>query len=153
MKLQAILVSTAIAALIGAAHTYLIVWVWAYIVQYTPLPNWLVSNGLTSTAFKAVLFPTDFLINMVLCLPAACILCKLRPAKLWIYLVAALLPGFLWQYRLVLTDMALLQDWLMFVPGMLLAALPLPATALIIRRSIRGTPNNSFKPTPLRGAA
>src|SRR5690606_1812557 len=107
----------------------------------------------TGATFKGVLFSADFLTNVVLCAPAAYLLCKLRPAKLWVYLAAALLPGFLWQYRLVLGDIALLRNWQMFLPGALLAVLPLPATALIIRRLVGGAPNNSFKPTPLRGAA
>ena len=100
MKLQTLPVSVTIAALIGAVHTYLAVWAWAYIGIYTPLPHWLISNGLTGTTFKSVLFAADFLANMALCTPAAYLLCKLRPAKFWVYLIAALLPSFLWQRKL-----------------------------------------------------
>lgn len=153
MKLQTLPVSVALATLIGASNTYLVIWAWAYIGQYTPLPQWLVSHGATGATFKGVLFFADFLTNMVLCAPAAYLLCKLRPAKLRVYLVAALLPAFLWQYHLVLGDIALLRKWQTYLPGALLAVLPLPATALIIRRLIGGAPNSSFKPTPRRGAA
>ena len=153
MKLQTLPVSVSLAALIGAVHTYLAIWAWAYIGLYTPLPHWLASHGVTGASFQGVLFPADFLTNMLLCIPAAYLLCKLRPAQLWLYLVAALLPGFLWQYRLVLGDITLLQSWQMFLPGALLAVLPLPATALIIRRFVADAPNSSFKPNWLRQSA
>lgn len=153
MKLRTLPVSVALAALIGAVHTYLTVWVWAYVGIYTPLPHWLISNGFAGSTFKGILFAADFLTNMALCVPAAYLLCKLRPTKLWVCLVAALLPSFLWQYRLVLGDTALLQNWQMFFPGALLGVLPLSATAFIIQRLVGGAPNSSFKPKPLRGSA
>jgi hypothetical protein len=49
------------AVLIGAIHTYLILWAWAYIALIMPLPRWLVSQGITGTSFQAALFPADFL--------------------------------------------------------------------------------------------
>lgn len=153
MKLQALPISMSLATLIGAVHTYLLIWAWAYIGLYTPLPHWLISHGVTGAAFQGVLFPADFITNMVLCAPAAYLLCKLRPAKLWAYLIAALLPGFLWQYHLALGEITLLREWQIFLPGALLMVLPLPATALIIRRFITDAPNSSFKPKPLRGSA
>ncbi len=41
---------------------------------------------------------------------------------------------FIWQYRLFFTDPFLLNDWAMFVPGVLLALVPLPLAALLLRR-------------------
>ena len=151
MKLHAAPASMALAFLIGVVHTYLLIWAWAYIAAYSPLPHWLASHHVTPSSFQAILFPVDFLTNMALCVPAAYLLCKLRPDKLWLYLAAAALPNFIWQYRLVLGDFTVLKDWQLFLPGILLMLLPLPVTALIIRRLIGGAPNNSFKPTLLRG--
>ncbi len=148
MKLQSLPVSMSLAAIVGAFHTYLIIWAWAYIVVYTPLPEWLISQGVTGPSFKISLFPADLLTNMLLSIPAAYVLCKLRPAKLWVYLLVALLPGFLWQYHLVLGDFALIQNWQIYLPGAALALLPLPATALLIQRFIAGPPNKGFNRTP-----
>jgi hypothetical protein len=146
--------SIALAVLIGVFHTYLLIWAWVYIGLITPLPRWLVSHGITGASYHAALFPADFLTNMLLCIPAAYLLCKLRPYRLWLYLLLAVIPGFLWQYRLFLADIALFNDWQTYLSGALLASLPLPATALLVRRIASwGAPNNSFKPNPLRGSA
>lgn len=153
MKPQALPTSVFLATLIGAIHAYLLTWAWAYIALCTPLPHWLISHGFTGTSFRGVLFSTDFLINMLLCVPAAYLLCKLRPDKLWTYLVAAILPGVLWEYRLAFVDITLFSNWKLFLPGVIHAVLPLPVTAMLIRRFVMGAPNNSFRPTPLRGAA
>jgi hypothetical protein len=144
MKLHTLPVSVSLAALIGAVHTYLLAWAWVYISIHTPWPHWLASHGATGASFQGTLFFTDFLTNMALCVPAAYLLCKLRPGKLWLYLVAAILPGILWQYRLVLGDITLLSSWHLFLSGVLLALLPLPATALLIRRFVTDAPNSSF---------
>jgi len=152
MRLRTLPVSILLAALIGVVHTYLLIWAWVYIGLHSPLPHLLASHGFAGASLKGVLFSADLLTNMALCVPAAYLLCKLHPTKLWTYLLAALLPGFLWQYRLAFTDVTLLQNWLLFLPSALLAVLPLPATALVVRRLVADAPNNSLKPTPLRGA-
>ena len=153
MKSQKLVVSLLLATLIGAVHTYLLVWAWVYIGLNTPLPHWLITHGITGAPFKSILFPTDFLINMMLCFPAAYLLCKLRSAKLWALLIVALLPGLLWQYQLVFVDITLFRNWLAFLPGVLLAALPLPATTLIVRQLVGDGPNNSLEPNALRSTS
>ena len=146
MKLHTFPVSILLAALIGAAHTYLLILAWVYIGLFTPLPGWLISHGLRGASFYGVLYPADLLTNMLLCVPAAYLLCRLRPARLWAYLAVALLPGFLWQYRLVLAQPSLVLEWQTLLPGALMALLPLPLTSLIIRRVVAGPANRPMQP-------
>ena len=94
----------AAAVAIGIAQTLLMLYCWAYIAAYTPLPHWLLSLGIHGTFFYTLVFIADFLTSVVLCLPAAAVLRQLRPKRLPIYLVAAVIPGVLWQYRLVFQD-------------------------------------------------
>ena len=154
MKLSGLTASVAAALLIGIVQTYLLVLCWAYIAMYTPLPQWLIAQGATGATLRAVLFATDFSISVLLSAPAAFLLCVLQPRKLLLYLLLAVLPGFVWQYSNVLGDTTLLKDWRLFLPGALSALLALPVAALIVQRAKpRVAPNNSFKPKPLRGSA
>ena len=142
--------SMALAVLIGVIHNYLLTWVWSYIAAHTPLPHLLVSQGFTGTSISAVLYPIDFILNMLLCIPAAYLLCKLRPPRIWLYLLLATLPGFLWQYRLFLADIALFQDWRIYLPGALVALLPLTVTTLVIRRIANSNASgNSVQQLPI----
>ena len=153
MKLQGLTTSIAAALLIGIVQTYLLIVCWAYIAMYTPLPQWLIGQGMNGSAFRIVLFATDFIISVLLSLPAAFLICKLPPSKPLVYLALAVLPGFLWQYSNVIGDGSLFQDW-RHLPGALSALFMLPVAVLIMQRRKPGVaPNNSFKPKPLRGSA
>jgi len=82
------------AALLGIAQMYLLTILWGYISAYTPLPRWLLTLGLKGTAFHAVVFLSDSLLNVIFCLPAAYGICRLRPPRLPVYLILAIVPGF-----------------------------------------------------------
>ena len=122
------------AALLGIAQMYLLTILWGYMSVYTPLPTWLLALGLKGTALHAVVFLSDSLLNVIVCLPAAYAICRLKPPRLPVYLILAIVPSFIWQYRLFFTDTSLLKNWAMYVPGVLLALVPLPLAALLLRR-------------------
>jgi len=144
MRQQGLAVPSLLALLMGTVHTHLFIMCWAYIAVYTPLPLWLVTLGVTGFSWRLVLFVTDLLVGILLCLPAAYLLCRLRPPKLALYLALAVLPGFLWQYRGLATAAPSL-DWFSYVPGMLLALASLPIAALVVQWTFRpGAPNNSL---------
>ena len=150
MRLNSLPTSFVLAVLIGAINTYLLLFAWTFIGVATPLPQLLISHEVRGVAFKGILFAVDLLTNMALYLPAAYLLCKLKPERIWVYLIAAsLLPLWL-NYRLLLFSVF---QGSVFLPGAIGAILPLPATTLIIKRLVAGAPNNSFKPRPLRGSA
>ena len=154
MKLLGLTTSVAAALVIGIVQAYLLILCWAYIAMYTPLPQWLIAHGVTGTSLRAVLFATDFSISVLLSIPAAFLLCVLQPRQLVLYLLLAVVPGFLWQYSNLLEDTSVLNDWQLFLPGALSFVLALPVAAFIAQRTKPWVaPNNSFKPKPLRGSA
>lgn len=154
MKLHTLPTSTLAALLIGLAQGYFLVFCWGYIAAYTPLPQWLMDVGLRDEALGAVIFSVDVLISVVLSLLAAFVLVKLRPGKLWLYLLLAVLPGFIWQ-KLGVIDNALPGQFpASFVPGWLTPLLALPVAACVVSYMLnRGVPDNSFNPRSPGGSA
>lgn len=124
------LASILAAVLIGFAQMLVLVQLWGYISIYTPLPKWLLSLGFQGPALHSAVFLSDALCNVVFCLPAAYLICNLKPSVLFTYLTLAIVPGFIWQYRLFFVDPTTFKNWTLFVPGVLLAVLPLPLAAL-----------------------
>ena len=154
MKQHSLPVSAAIAVLLGVAQAYLLIFCWGYIAANTPLPQWLLGLGLRGTAFRAVLLPIDFLTSVVLSLPAALLLVKLRPAKLGLYLALAVIPSFLWHNYGLVGDPLFGKLVGAFAVGWVPELFALPAAALLLQFMLnRGAPNSSFKPKPLRGSA
>ena len=153
MRLQEVSISSLPAVLIGAVHTCFFVLCWAYIATYSPLVPWLVARGVTGPSLQMILFIADFLVSVLLCLPAAFLLHRLLPPKRALYLALAVLPGFLWLYR-GLPSAPLPLGWVAYLPGALLAIVPLPVAALILD-GIAGpaAPGSSFTLSPLRGEA
>jgi hypothetical protein len=126
-----------IALALGALQTILLLYSWNYLAVYSPIPSWLVTHGITGFSWKAILYAQDWLINIMLCLPAAYVLCKLRPRKIFVYAVLAVVPSFLWQYRLVFVDPAAFSNTMAFLPGILSTAFMLPAAVALVRLAQR----------------
>ena len=155
MKLQTISVSATIAIVLGLVQGYLLIFCWGYIAANTPLPHWLIGLGLRGAAFRAVLLPIDFLTSVAISIPAALVLIKLRPAKLLIYLVLAVVPSFLWHNVGLVGDPFLSQFFGAIALGWLPELFALPVAAWLLQLILKPgvAPNNSFKPKPLRGSA
>jgi len=146
MKLQTISVSAAMAFLLGLVQTYFLPMCWAYLNVHSPLLGWLIDLGLRSTALHATLLPIDLFINVVLSLPAAFVLVKLRPARISLYLLWAVLPPFVWLNRMLIGNMYLGHFFGQFALGWLPALFALPvATWLLSLVAKPSLPNNSFK--------
>jgi hypothetical protein len=149
MQLKTLPVSAAIAVAVGLAQTYFLLFCWAYIGAYSPMLGWLAGLGLHGSAVRAVIFPFDFLTSVVLCIPAAFVLLRLRPAKIWLYLALAVIPSFIWLNRQLVGAPNLGG----FALGWLPELFALPAAAWLAQFiGKRGAPYNSFKPKPLRGS-
>jgi hypothetical protein len=134
------------AILIGLAQMYVLVRLWGYISIYTPLPNWLLGFGLGGTSLHVTVFLSDALCNVLFCLPAAYAIYRLKPPRRFVYLTLAIVPGFIWQYRLFLGDPTLLKDWPIFIPGAVLTLAPLPLATLAIQRTLgQHSPNNRWR--------
>lgn len=123
-----------VAFVLGLAQMLLLLYCWNYLVIYSPLLRWLTSLGVSGASLHASIFAADSALTVALCLPAAFLLCQLRPRRLLVYLFAAVIPGFIWQYRLVLQDPSTVQDLWQFVPGILSALLVLPIATFFVAR-------------------
>jgi hypothetical protein len=153
MKLQTT-ASCFTALAIGIVQMYLLVFCWAYIAIYNPLPSSLIAHGVHGTSLQSLLFVIDFLLSLCLSLPAAYCLIRLRPRNLALYLGLAIVPAVLWQNRLLLGGEPMPLGFSAFLPGLLSELLVLPAAVFVLLRTRASvTPNNSFKPKPLRGSA
>ncbi len=136
-----------LALLIGVIHTFAIQWAWSYIVIYSPYPTWLIEQGLRGSQYYELRFVIDFFITFILCVPAAFLLCRLRPSRLWLYLLLAIVPGLLWTYRLVLLEPLPSADFFLLLPGLTLSVVPLAVAALVAHSLVNLAPNYSLKRT------
>jgi hypothetical protein len=130
-------VAALIALIVGILQTILLLYAWDYIAVHSLIPSWLATHGVTGFSWKAILYAQDWLINITLCLPAAYVLSKLRPRQIFVYLVLAVVPSFLWQHRLVFVDPAAFSNAIAFLPGALLAAFMLPGAVALVRLAQR----------------
>jgi hypothetical protein len=137
MKPDNLAVSILIALGVGVVQLVILGFAWSYIATYSPLPQWLISNGILGATLYVIVFISDSIFNVALCLPAAYVLCRLRPRNITLYLLLAVLPGFVWQYRLVFTDPSAFSQVSLFVPGALSALLMLPAAVFIVHILLR----------------
>jgi hypothetical protein len=133
VKYDNFFVAATAALAVGILQAILLRYSWDYLAVHSPIPSWLATHGVTGFSWKATVYAQDWSFNVALCLPAAYILCKLRPRKLFIYLVLAVVPSFLWQYRLVFIDHAAFGNVVTFLPGILLTALMLPVAVALVR--------------------
>ena len=153
MRLQQVAFPGVAAFFFGLAQCYFTLFCWAYIAAYTPVPQWLFAHGLRASV-PAIAFPIDFLTTVALSLPVAFLLTRLRPARLGLYLLLAVVPSFIWLNRGIVGSPALAQFPGQVALGWLPELLALPCAAwLMLLVTNRVAPNNSFKPKPLRGSA
>jgi hypothetical protein len=137
--------------LIGSALALILIWCWAYIAAYNPLPSLLLGTGLRGSVFLAGLAAADFLINLCLCLPAAWALWRLGRkyvrSNTLLALVAYVVVGW------IAVGLPLFSYGAKVVIPYILQLAALPVAVWLVIKFTRDAPNNSFKPTPLRGAA
>jgi hypothetical protein len=98
-----------------------------------------------------VLF-TDMLIGIVISLPAALALLKLRPPKLRVYILLAVVPSFVWFNYWLINARDIGSSLKVAAIGWPVELLALPAAVWFLHHLFAPqAPNNSSKPKPLRG--
>lgn len=137
MKSQQLALSIFAAVVVGAAQTLFLGSVWAYIAVHSPLPMWLLSLGVSGFPWRATLYAVDSVLNVLLSLPAAYLLCLLKPRRIFLYLLLAVVPGFLWQYSLVFENPSAFSPFMLFVPGIVSALFMLPIATWVVFRVAR----------------
>ncbi|SDQ85841.1 hypothetical protein [Pseudoxanthomonas sp. CF125] len=144
-------VSAIIAIAIGGGLALLLTWCWAYIAAMNPLPSLLAKSGLRGAGFWTVIASTDFLINVILCLPAAWALWRLGARHIQANTLLALV-SFAIAGAVTVGLPAFSYGLLIWITYLLLLA-SLPVAVWMLSKFIGNAPDNSFKPKPLRGSA
>jgi len=146
MKLQLLAASAFIAAITGIAQSYFLAFCWAYIGTYSPLVHWLLHFGLRGPALRTTVFPIDFLTSIIISLPAAFLLTKLHPRKLWFYTLLAVVPEFVWLNWGFIANPLASHFFGLIIVGWLPELFALPIATWLLQLLYRLLlPNNSFK--------
>jgi len=154
MKIQAIQRAVVIAILLGVVQCFFVTFCWSYIASHSSLIPWLMDLGLRSQGIRAAVWPIDFVINIVLSIPIAFALAKLRPKKLGLYLVLAVVPAFIWSNMTLVGNPYFAQSVGTFVLAWIPELLALPIAAWLVSLTLnRGTPDHSSKSKSILGSA
>ena len=137
--------------LTGVLLAYVLLWCWAYIAANNPLPRLLIREGLSGDGVWLTLTVADFLMNILMCVPAAWALNSMGRALLPINTLLAVVAFTVTSSFLVGLPLQAIGLRVGIPYLLLLVSLPVAVWLLFWLR--RNAPNNSFKPTPLRGAA
>jgi len=154
MKIQAIQIAAAIAILLGVVQCFFVTYCWSYIAIHSPLIAWLMDLGLRGQSVRAVAWPIDFMINIALSIPIAFALVGLRPKKLGLCLVLAVVPTFIWSNMTLVGNPYFAQSAGTFVLAWIPELLALPIAAWLVSLTLnRGTPDHSSKSKSILGSA
>ncbi len=152
IKLKGLPMSATASILIGFLQMFLLSLIWAFMAANTPHMFWLIDMGLTGSALQAALYPIDFVVNVLLCIPAAYLICKLRPKRLSLYTLLAVIPVFLWRNRLFIIEPERLGQfipWYSYVPGWITELTIIPLAVLIVHRLTMRSTRTPAKPAPV----
>ena len=136
----------------GYLYWQLLALFWTFWAPLNPLASALLSPGNVYPEYRWFLYPTDFATSVLVSLPFAFLLLGAARSRLWLCTVAASLaclvnvdwPG-------VLSAPATVAPAI--IRGFAIELIILPASVALALALRRCAPNNSSKPTPLRGAA
>ena len=80
--------------------------VWAYLPRYNPITQWILDTyaGVNKGLYYTLIFANDIIVNLLLALPVAYIITRIRPDRRWLYVAAIVLAMFVWDYRIVLFE-------------------------------------------------
>ena len=94
--------------------------VWSYLPKYNPVTQWILDTyaGVNRALYYTLIFANDVIVNMLLALPIAYLISKIRPDRRWLYVAAIVVAMFVWDYRLVLFER---RDFFSFVSTSTLA--------------------------------
>ena len=138
-----------LSVLVGAAYAPAWLWLLSHFIAATPHLSWLIDLGLRGNAIRITSGAIDLIVNIALALIPAFALVKINENRK----IGAALAVIAWICTLsVLTRDNFVAN-LFKTPSMILLVAAMPIAVFIVGKIIARRPNNSFKPTPLRGAA
>jgi len=146
------LASIILAAAIGIVHGVALALALAFLSSKFSVVGWLYSLGVSNPALWLILLPIDFTLQTALSLPAAVLLRLLRPLPYAWYVIVALLALLASIHIPAVNVPAEIPISWYSLWAVASQVVPLPLAGWLIAR-FGMTPNNSFKPNPLRGSA
>lgn len=125
--------------------------IWAFLPRYNPITQWLLETyaGTDDNLYYVLVNTHDAIVNVLLALPIAYLITRIRPDRRWLFVAAIVLAMFLWDYRLVLFERRDFFDFILssnqaFV-GFILYVLYLPFAMFFVsvfeRRKLRDLPH------------
>lgn len=100
-----------LAVCVAIAYYFVIAMFWGLFAAYNPIFNWLLDTYAVAdpALFRLAVWIHDVTVNVLLALPFAFLFAKISPDRRWAYVALAVLLIFIWQYRLVLFEIGLLE--------------------------------------------
>jgi len=83
-----------VCALVGGAFYYFLAYFWAYFPDINPIFRGLISCCSATSWFRPTLLAHDIFINILLSIPLALFIVKLKPKNVWMYVLSAVLTIF-----------------------------------------------------------
>ncbi len=121
-----------ISVLLGAGFYYLLIYFWGYFPNVNPLFQWLLSCCAEAVWFRPVIYLQDIVINILLCVPLALIIFRLKPINIWVCAFFTVLPiFFLGSYHLFIPELAHF-NLRHFAMGWVMELFSLPAAMLVL---------------------
>jgi len=79
---------------------------WGFLPRHNPITQWLLDTyaGQNSDMYYVLVHVHDSIVNLLLALPFAYLITRIRPDRRWLYAAAIVLSMFVWDYRLVLFE-------------------------------------------------
>ena len=84
-----------LSTIVGFIYLYAVKLLWAYIPNINPITSWLFSCCASEPWFLSAIKAQDIIINILLCIPLAIFLIKLKSEQPWLLVFAALIPSFI----------------------------------------------------------
>ena len=134
MRNRSSALSLSIAVGCGLVYIFMLAQVFGLLLVPNPINHWLTEN-LANTGheveYRIAVYAHDFLVYIIVAIPVAVVLARLRPINSWRYLLVALGASLMVQYWDLITDPAglinLAKYWHFYV-GLGISAFALPLT-------------------------
>ena len=137
--------SISIALVTGLVQEYVLIFIWGYIAANSPLVKWLLNLGLRGDSLRVVVSASNLMINVFLSLPAGYVLIKLRPTRLPLFLLVAVLPAFILLNAPLISTVMVAEFWKFTVSGWIQQCASLPIAAYLLRLITRPSrPNDEL---------
>ena len=136
---------------VGAIYAPCLIWLWAQVAGHGLIFDPLYASGLRGDSLRAVTSVTDFFASLVMLLPVALVLRSLGLPRLVFHTALAVFALFI--ASSFIGGLPLWPTSWQVLVGNISPYAALCAGVWLLSNFGGHTPNNSFKPTPLRGAA